>query len=1014
MKFSAILATTAFAATEVQNRPYGDACVQKKGYNHYQEHPIASIVEAGPREYNSYWEPQAINAADNSWFDARYPWGSHWDRAEYPEAPEQSGLCAMRTVQFKWWGRTYTYKYKPSGCNDLAYWGIRPGNADLAKKPIFMTVDLGAVVSVGEIMIDHWGHFRQGDWNHAPSSIKVYGSTCLNRRSKSCDPKFIKEFTTMTGKSSCEPQYFYLPETKARFMKIEITGKHDKSSPYVVVDELKFYGVADGRYNKDGVKDHKDDFMNQKTASPTPAPKSASKTYKNTHKNADEQGAIDGQVDQTDRTAMPTTRPTAFPTKDQDHKFGSTCKFFDRKNGIKFEKPVGWVGPGPKHHYCNAWMCERTKEKFSFKGSMRKCNVMQHGKKFCSHTKCKRVMTEEVLKNAIVAFYTFDEKDTFKNNIADENFMTQQQTYLTSIWTQNWYRVYRYWWGYTRYLHIGTTTNRSFQTLLLRSGECQIESFRGNMAWHVSGNKMGSSKKACSIRTKDIITFAKNWDQCRFALRIRDVDHEYQSKEEDDKICFQVMDHKKRAVLQNKVCQKNDIRRRLVDYTNGKYHGSYAQTNNLDTCGWYGCIGWYGYRGYDTTSVYSYELKASSYGKSHRSKVLKSDWIPTRNYRKGVYVKINAVTNDIREHWYADDLAIECREMRKVIQVRSDHREEIGGKHVCGYSKHSLEKEAKGCACVCSGARRQDANGFSRSLNEISKEFDLAVRKTDELPTTVMYNFNFNNKGSFTGHVSHVVLQIKAFRFWYWTWLIITPVGTCGIERKYDTTESFYLQGNRYSNMAWHVQNNAGAVKECTMQTQNAWKPVKFDQYRSCSVSLEVTDLDEVEHRQIWSRGSGCPEGFHSHGRYWGWNNCWSHYAQKSNDDYVCFEVLGANGKRVKGTKKTCQKNDITEGYGATKTIKTKFFVVPDTGINVRMTAKTNSIKEHWYSDNLAITCKKSWRVVQDGHDATVNGNKFDAAFNSNNLYTKHDNLDYNENDHTYNGQRVAHFHNGN
>merc|ERR1712086_270267 len=74
-----------------------------------------------------------------------------------------------------------------------------------------------------------------------------------------------------------------------------------------------------------------------------------------------------------------------------------------------------------------------------------------------------------------------------------------------------------------------------------------------------------------------------------------------------------------------------------------------------------------------------------------------------------------------------------------------------------------------------------------------------------------MYNFNFNNKGSFTGHVSHVVLQIKAFRFWYWTWLIITPVGTCGIERKYDTTESFYLQGNRYSNMAWHVQNNAGS-----------------------------------------------------------------------------------------------------------------------------------------------------------------------------------------------------------
>merc|ERR1712166_1430575 len=274
-------------------------------------------------------------------------------------------------------------------------------------------------------------------------------------------------------------------------------------------------------------------------------------------------------------------------------------------------------------------------------------------------------------------------------------------------------------------------------------------------------------------------------------------------------------------------------------------HTSTSSYNNLNTCGWYGCIGWYGYRGIDRTTTYSYTMKASNYGRSSASKIITSDWIPTRNFNNGFYVKISASTNDVREHWYADDLSIECREMRKVIQVRSDHREEIGGKHVCGYSKHSLEKEAKGCACVCAGNRRQDANGFARSLNEISKEFDLAVRKTDELPTVVKYN----------------------------------------------TTESFYMQGNRYSNMAWHVQNNAG-VGECSMQTKNAWKPVKFDQYRSCSVSLEVTDLDEVENRQTWSRGSGCPEGFHPHGRYWGWNNCWSHYAQKSNNDYVCFEVL--------------------------------------------------------------------------------------------------------------------------
>merc|ERR1712166_180759 len=419
---------------------------------------------------------------------------------------------------------------------------------------------------------------------------------------------------------------------------------------------------------------------------------------------------------------------------------------------------------------------------------------------------------------------------------------------------------------------------------------------------------------------------------------------------------------KKKTVLNTKTCQNDDIKRRLISYQY-EGHTSTSSYNNLNTCGWYGCIGRYGYRGIDRTTTYSYTMKASNYGVRSASKIITSDWIPTRNFNNGFYVKISASTNDVREHWYADDLSIECREMRKVIQVRSDHREEIGGKHVCGYSKHSLEKEAKGCACVCAGNRRQDANGFARSLNEISKEFDLAVRKTDELPATCVYNFNFNDKGAFTGHVSHIVAQVSYFRYWFWTWIIITPVGTCGIERKYDTTESFYMQGNRYSDMAWHVQNTGGA--ECSMQTKNAWKPVKFDQYRSCSVSLEVTDLDEVESRQIWSRGSGCPEGFHSHGRYWGWNNCWSHYAQKSNDDYVCFEVLDAAGKRVKGTKKTCQKNDITENCGATKTIKTKYFVVPNSGINVRMTAKTNAIKEHWYSDNLAITCKKSWRVVK-------------------------------------------------
>merc|ERR1711865_1144580 len=61
----------------------------------------------------------------------------------------------------------------------------------------------------------------------------------------------------------------------------------------------------------------------------------------------------------------------------------------------------------------------------------------------------------------------------------------------------------------------------------------------------------------------------------------------------------------------------------------------------------------------------------------------------------------------------------------RVIRVHSDHREEVGGYHRCGFSKHA---EARGksrpaCDCICHGKRRQDANGFARSLNEISKVF---------------------------------------------------------------------------------------------------------------------------------------------------------------------------------------------------------------------------------------------------------------------------------------------------
>jgi len=54
----------------------------------------------------------------------------------------------------------------------------------------------------------------------------------------------------------------------------------------------------------------------------------------------------------------------------------------------------------------------------------------------------------------------------------------------------------------------------------------------------------------------------------------------------------------------------------------------------------------------------------------------------------------------------------------KVIKVHSDHREEVGGFHKCGFSQHKKARTdgRPACDCVCTGARRQDAADFTRTL----------------------------------------------------------------------------------------------------------------------------------------------------------------------------------------------------------------------------------------------------------------------------------------------------------
>jgi len=59
----------------------------------------------------------------------------------------------------------------------------------------------------------------------------------------------------------------------------------------------------------------------------------------------------------------------------------------------------------------------------------------------------------------------------------------------------------------------------------------------------------------------------------------------------------------------------------------------------------------------------------------------------------------------------------------RVIKVHSDHREEVGGFHQCGFNQHSAGLSSRvrpACDCVCKGKRRQDKKGFARGLNAIA------------------------------------------------------------------------------------------------------------------------------------------------------------------------------------------------------------------------------------------------------------------------------------------------------
>jgi hypothetical protein len=334
----------------------------------------------------------------------------------------------------------------------------------------------------------------------------------------------------------------------------------------------------------------------------------------------------------------------------------------------------------------------------------------------------------------------------------------------------------------------------------------------------------------------------------------------------------------------------------------------------------------------------------------------------------------------------------------KVINVRSDHRETVGGYHKCGFARHAmqggfqdnesgahLDTDNKGgnvnrpaCDCICFGMdsnevpaalrltapRRQDVSGFERTLNEISGLFAFLQSQTNTLGL-------------------HDVWEVP-----------LAGSSDC----------QMYVSGDDLC-----VADSGGANGQ-------------YGNFETCVFKLKVEAQVEVrqfntetyfDNMEISENGQFTDQSTHS-GTTAGGEISWQTYRP---DDQLDSTIRPANTM----FRFTTDVSVLDAGFA----------------MCVVSTPSTSGIDV------------SGDRVVADAHDATTDANAFDTAHNSNNLYTQHahnnapanypgahtqvasrthssptgdaqtvtetlstaETTNYNENDHTYAGQRVAHVH---
>merc|ERR1719162_2965427 len=152
-------------------------------------------------------------------------------------------------------------------------------------EPIWLNIDLGSHKVVSEMMVDHWGGGKgtgNRGWNHAPKTMELYYGDGTRSGSTGGFYHHTFDLGNQWESSGCEPKYFKFPNIYTRYLRVRITAKQVNDSPYVVLDEIKFYGPAN---------------TPAPTRYPTPFPTPHPTAYPTAYP-----------------TRYPTRNPTAFPT----------------------------------------------------------------------------------------------------------------------------------------------------------------------------------------------------------------------------------------------------------------------------------------------------------------------------------------------------------------------------------------------------------------------------------------------------------------------------------------------------------------------------------------------------------------------------------------------------------------------------------------------------------------------------------------------------------------------------